>query len=161
MSDRIYGLKPFINQDSKILILGSMPSVASINDGFYYAHPHNRMWKIIAYLAKSDCLNTIEERKLAALKLKLAFFDVIKSCERIGSMDSNIKNVEPNDIALLLKYYPSINRIITNGNKAKQLFLTYNHNLSVDVVHLPSTSPANAQYSLQKLEMLYIPYLSL
>ena len=98
---RISGLKPFINEGSRILILGSMPSIASLQDGFYYAHPQNRMWKIIAAIAGVDELKTIEERKQAALKLHLAFFDVIESCEREGSLDSNIKAVKPNDINLV------------------------------------------------------------
>lgn len=156
---RISGLKPFINEDSKILILGSMPSVASIRDGFYYAHPQNRMWKIIAELSGVEKLKTIEERQSAALKLHLAFFDVIESCEREGSLDSNIKAVKPNDINKLLLQYPKIKRVITNGNKAKDLFLTYNHDCKAEIVHLPSTSPANAAYSLDRLKALYLPYL--
>lgn len=156
---RISGLKPFIDKDSKILILGSMPSVASIKDGFYYAHPQNRMWKIIAALAGVDKLKTIEERQRTALKFHLAFFDVIESCEREGSLDSNIKAVKPNDINKLLLQYPKIKRVITNGNKAKDLFLTYNHDCKAEIVHLPSTSPANAAYSLDRLKELYLPYL--
>ena len=156
---RITGLKPFISQESEILILGSMPSIASIKDGFYYAHPQNRMWKIIAELAGVDELKTIEERKSAALKFHLAFFDVIESCEREGSLDSNIKAVKPNDINHLLLFYPKIKRVITNGNKAKNLFLTYNHNCKAEIIHLPSTSPANAGFSLDRLKKLYLPYL--
>ena len=156
---RISGLKPFINKGSRILILGSMPSIASLQDGFYYAHPQNRMWKIIAAIAGVDELKTIEERKQAALKLHLAFFDVIESCEREGSLDSNIKAVKPNDINSLLLRYPKIKRVITNGNKAKDLFLTYNHDCKVEIIHLPSTSPANAVYSLDRLKALYLPYL--
>ncbi len=156
---RISGLKPFINKGSRILILGSMPSIASLQDGFYYAHPQNRMWKIIAAIAGVDELKTIEERKQAALKLHLAFFDVIESCEREGSLDSNIKAVKPNDINSLLLSYPKIKRVITNGNKAKDLFLTYNHDCKAEIIHLPSTSPANAVYSLDRLKALYLPYL--
>ena len=148
---RISGLKPFINKGSRILILGSMPSIASLQDGFYYAHPQNRMWKIIAAIAGVDELKTIEERKQAALKLHLAFFDVIESCEREGSLDSNIKAVKPNDINSLLLRYPKIKRVITNGNKAKDLFLTYNHDCKAEIIHLPSTSPANAACSLEAL----------
>ena len=156
---RISGLKPFINKGSRILILGSMPSIASLQDGFYYAHPQNRMWKIIAAIAGVDELKTIEERKQAALKLHLTFFDVIESCEREGSLDSNIKAVKPNDINSLLLRYPKIKRVITNGNKAKDLFLTYNHDCKAEIIHLPSTSPANAVYSLDRLKALYLPYL--
>ena len=156
---RISGLKPFINEGSRILILGSMPSIASLQDGFYYAHPQNRMWKIIAAIAGVDELKTIEERKQAALKLHLAFFDVLESCEREGSLDSNIKAVKPNDINSLLLRYPKIKRVITNGNKAKDLFLTYNHDCKAEIIHLPSTSPANAVYSLDRLKALYLPYL--
>ena len=156
---RISGLNPFINEGSRILILGSMPSIASLQDGFYYAHPQNRMWKIIAAIAGVDELKTIEERKQAALKLHLAFFDVIESCEREGSLDSNIKAVKPNDINSLLLRYPKIKRVITNGNKAKDLFLTYNHDCKAEIIHLPSTSPANAVYSLDRLKALYLPYL--
>ncbi len=158
MTDRIYGLEPFIPCDATILVLGSMPSVASLREQFYYAHKQNRFFKIISYLVQRD-LNTIDEKKSALSVLKIGLYDVIHSCIREGSLDSKIKDVEPSDLEELLKKYPSIKVLITNGSLSKKLFIKYSSHLlnkpHLKVIHLPSTSPANAMMSLEKLIEVY------
>ena len=159
MSGRIFGFKPFIYPEATTLILGSMPSVASLEQGFYYAHKQNRLWKIVGKLAGIEDLNLkgVAEKKRAAKKLKLSFFDVIASCEREGSLDSAIKNPEGEDIKALLESYPNIDTIIVNGGIAKKLFLKFNHKdeLKAQVFFLPSTSAANAAMSFERLFALY------
>ncbi len=159
MRERIFGFKPFIYPQAQTLILGSMPSVASLEQGFYYAHKQNRLWKIVGKLAGIEDLNLkdVEEKKKAALKLKLSFFDVIASCEREGSLDSAIKNPKGEDIKALLDEYPNITKVIVNGGLAKKLFLKFNKldELSAQVFFLPSTSAANAAMGFDKLFALY------
>lgn len=158
MPERIFGLAPFIYPEARVLILGSMPSEASLKQGFYYGHKQNRLWKIVGVMLGRE-LNTIEEKKAAAHELRLAFFDVIKSCVREGSLDSAITKPEPEDIADICAQYPSIERIILNGGLAKKLFFKFNDlsKIKAEVFSLPSTSPANAQYSLERLTALYSP----
>lgn len=146
---------PIINHQSKILILGSMPGVKSLEKQQYYAHPQNRFWKLIGLLCNYNNLSDLEyDNKLnILLNNKLALWDVIKSCERKGSMDSDILNESPNNFDLLLKKYPNIEKICFNGNKAYTSFKKYfpefllNYNYFV----LPSTSPANARFHIENL----------
>lgn len=142
---------PLIKKDARILILGSMPSPASRAVSFYYGHPQNRFWKMLALIYKREEFKSIEEKKAFCLKNKLALFDVIARCEIVGASDASIRNVTPNDIAGLIKG-TAIRRIILNGNKAALLFQRYIKVPStVEVVSLPSTSAANASMTLAKL----------
>lgn len=150
----IYSFKPFINETSRILILGSMPSVKSLEQNFYYMNKQNRFWKIIGILVGST-LNNIEDYKNALNCLHIALFDVIKSCERQGSADSKIKNIEINNISALLNDYPYITKIINNGKMSYNLYNKYIKDIKVPNVYLPSTSPANARFSLETLAELY------
>lgn len=149
-------LEPFIYPEAKVLLLGSMPSVQSLRHNFYYAHPQNRLWKIVAALTGRE-LTDQADKETAAKQLHLALFDVIASCERQGSMDSNIKNVVPQDLAALLRQYPGIRKILLNGRLAATLFFRYNQDIAgtIPCVALPSTSPANASWSLQRLTEVY------
>ncbi|HIV15792.1 MAG TPA: DNA-deoxyinosine glycosylase [Candidatus Avisuccinivibrio pullicola] len=159
MPERLYGLKPFIYEGAEVLILGSMPSVASLQQGFYYGHPQNRLWHILGLLSGTDDLarQSIPVKQSIARFLKVAFFDVIRSCERTGSLDSAIRAPEPEDIAALLELHPSVKRIILNGGLAKKLFFKFNDAgaFKAEIYSLPSTSPANAAWSLDKLYPLY------
>ena len=159
MAERIYGLDPFIPENAQVLVLGSMPSVASLQAGFYYMHKQNRFFKILGLYLNSN-LDTIEKRKQALITMKIALYDVISSCVREGSLDSKIHDIETADIKSVLKKHPGIKRIITNGSLSKQLFLKHFSLLNIEVVHLPSTSPANAMYNLERLSRLYIPALT-
>lgn len=147
----IHPIEPIINKDSKILILGSFPSVKSRELNFFYMHPQNRFWKILNYLFKDDFYSADIDTKIKLChKHKIALFDVIKSCTIIGSSDSTIENVIPNDINFLIKN-TNIKHIYCNGNKSYSLFLKYNKDISIPVSQMPSTSPANAKMSLDDL----------
>ncbi len=143
---------PVIDSQSEILILGSFPSVKSRENNFYYMHPQNRFWDVLRVLFddtqfKSDDIDT----KILALKRHhIALYDVIESCDIIGSKDSSITNVHPADIVSLIEG-TNINKILLNGNKAKTLFNQYNPSLMPLASVVPSTSSANAQYSLERL----------
>ena len=142
---------PVYDKKSKVLILGSLPSVKSREAGFYYGHPQNRFWKLLAALLSCPVPETIEEKKRMLLTHHIAVWDVIESCDIIGSSDSSIKNVVPADIGKLLEN-ADIGRIFANGKKAESLYKKYIFpKTKVPVTALPSTSPANAACSLEKL----------
>jgi len=142
---------PVFNEESKILILGTFPSVKSREMQFYYGHPQNRFWKVIAGVTDNKVPVTIEEKKNLLLRSKIAIWDVIAQCEIVGSSDSSIKNVVPADIGKVLQN-SSIKKVFANGNTAKKLYDKYIlPKLGVEIEGLPSTSPANAGYSLEKL----------
>ncbi len=143
--------EPIYSKESNILILGSFPSVISRKQNFYYAHPQNRFWKLIAAIYNSEKPTTIEEKKKLILDNKLAIWDSIKSCDIIGSADSTIQNIEVNDINSLINK-TSINKVIFNGRKSFETYIKYNKKLeNIKYIELPSTSPANAQYSFDRL----------
>lgn len=142
--------KPIYSKDSKILILGSIPSVISREDNFYYAHPQNRFWKIISKIYNEKIPTTKEEKTKLIINNNLAIYDVIKSCDIEGSADSSIKNVKLNNLDLLIQK-SKIEKIIFNGNKAYELYNKYEKNKFSNTKVLPSTSPANAKYTLEDL----------
>ena len=142
---------PVYDENSKVLILGSFPSVKSREQGFYYGHPQNRFWKVLAALCGCEIPQTIEEKKNMLLVNHIAVWDVIDSCDIIGSSDSSIKNVVPADIAGLLPK-TNISRILLNGKLAGKLYKKYSQGIiELPAAVLPSTSPANAACSLEKL----------
>ncbi len=143
--------QPVYNELSKILILGSFPSVKSREEGFYYGHPRNRFWQVMAAICNCPVPRTIEEKKTMLLANNYAIWDVIDSCDIIGSSDSSIRNVIPADIAGLVKK-TQITKIFLNGQMAGKLYRKYiEPYLEIDTEILPSTSPANAASSLDTL----------
>lgn len=143
--------EPVYNADASILILGSLPSVKSREAGFYYGHPQNRFWKVLAIIFGVTVPITIEEKKKMLLEHHIAIWDVIESCDIIGSSDSSIKNVVPADIGAVLKQ-AKIQRIYANGKKAESLYQKYVYpKTKMPITALPSTSPANAACSLEEL----------
>lgn len=143
---------PVYDKASEILILGSFPSVKSREMQFFYGHPQNRFWKLIAELYGEPKPETIEEKKALLLKHHIALWDVIASCDIAGSSDSSIRNVVPNDVSYIIER-SRISRIYANGGKAKQLYDRYlAKKTGMEAVLLPSTSPANAAYSLERLK---------
>lgn len=147
----IHTFEPVYDNRSEILILGTFPSVKSRERGFYYQHPQNRFWKVISALAGWPIPDTIEAQKRMLLENRIAIWDVIYSCDITGSSDSSIKNVVPNDIRALLNK-TVIKTIYTNGGKAYELYNRYCYQqTNKEIIKLPSTSPANASYSLEKL----------
>ena len=148
-SDHI--LLPVINKDSKVLILGSFPSVKSMEKNFYYMHPQNRFYRILGELLGCDIYSkSIEEKEEILLKHHIALYDVIESCSIEGSSDSSIKNVVPCNVEKLIEG-SNIIHIFINGKKAYDLFIKYNKNIRIPYTMLPSSSPANAKYSLKDL----------
>ena len=143
-----HNIEPVFNKESKILILGSFPSVKSRKQQFFYGHPQNRFWKVISSITNEELPTTIDEKKNLLLRNHIAVWDVIKSCDIIGSSDSSISNVRANDIYRILNV-ANIKSIYANGDKSYSLFRKYFKEL--DIIKLPSTSPANAQYSLERL----------
>lgn len=151
METHIHQFEPVYNQNSHILILGTFPSIKSRETHFYYGHPQNRFWKVLAAILKSPISSSIEEKKAFLLGHSIAVWDVIKSCDIHGSSDISIRNVIPNDITRITLSAP-ITHIYANGQKAYDLFLRYCANpSSLPITKLPSTSPANASYSLERL----------
>ncbi|MBR0385791.1 MAG: DNA-deoxyinosine glycosylase [Erysipelotrichaceae bacterium] len=147
----VHPLDPVFNENSEILILGSFPSVASRKQNFFYGHPRNRFWKVLAALFEQEVPQTIEEKKAFLLKNHIAVWDVIHSCEITGSSDASIRNVVPNDLSLILNKAP-IRKIYANGTTAKRLYDRYCQNeTGREAVLLPSSSPANAACDLDKL----------
>jgi len=147
--------EPVYDAKSKILILGSLPSVKSREQGFYYGHPQNRFWKVLAAVLNVRAPATIEEKKRMLLAGRIAVWDVIESCDIIGSSDSSIRNVVPADIGAVLSK-TDIGAIFANGKKAESLYRKYIFpKTKVPVTALPSTSPANAACSLEKLILLW------
>lgn len=145
-------IPPFINDDSTILILGSLPSFKSREDGFFYAHPQNRFFKALAGVFDEEITNDINERKLFLKRHKIALYDVIYECDIVGSSDASIKNVKAIDLKGLLQKYPNIKKIFTTGKKAKDLYDKYlKPTVDIETISLPSSSAANANMSLEKL----------
>lgn len=142
---------PLYNKDSRILILGSFPSVKSREQMFFYGHPQNRFWKVISSVFECDVPQTIEEKKQLLLKHGIALWDVIASCEITGSSDSSIKNVKVNDLSIILEE-ADIRQIFVNGRTAEKYFKKYTKaQIKRDAICLPSTSPANAAWSVNRL----------
>ena len=152
---QIHNIEPYYNYDSKILILGSFPSVKSREVGFYYGHPQNRFWKVLAAVYEDSIPSTIEKKKKFLKVHKIALWDVIGSCEITGSSDSSIKNIEVNPVGEIIPN-TEIKKIIANGKTAEKLYKKYlNDKINLPFESLPSTSPANASYSLEKLTKLW------
>ena len=146
-----HGFGPVYDEKSRILILGSFPSVKSREEGFFYGHPRNRFWKILAAVCNEPEPVTIEEKKQFLLKNGIALYDVIEECEIVGSSDSSIRNVIPADLNPVLEV-SQISAVYTNGRLAGKLYRKYQEPVTgLPCVELPSSSPANAAFSLEKL----------
>lgn len=151
MALEFHNIEPVYGENSKILILGSFPSVKSRETGFFYGHPQNRFWRVVAAVRNETVPETIAEKKSFLLRNGIAVWDVIKSCDITGSGDSSIKNAVPNDISVILKTAP-IERIFCNGAASYKLYKRFlEPETGMAAVKLPSTSPANAAYSLDRL----------
>ena len=150
-TSQIHNIEPIWDCNFRILILGYFPSVKSREMAFFYGHPQNRFWKVIANIYEEELPKTIDEKKEMLLKNKIAIWDVIKSCDIIGSADNSIKNVVPNNLDIIFKN-ANIENIYVNGNQALNLYNKYLLPIiKIKATLLPSTSPANATYSFEKL----------
>ena len=146
----MHEFKPIYDNKSKILILGTMPSIKSRANKFYFSNPTNRFFKIMETLFNTKLLSN-DDKKAFLLKNKIALWDVCKECEILASSDSSIKNIIPNDISIILKSSP-IKAIFTTGKTAYKLYQKYIFpTTKIEAISLPSSSSANASYSLDKL----------
>lgn len=151
MTHVIHKIPPVYNKNSQILILGSFPSVKSREGQFFYHHKQNRFWKVLSAVVNDVLPETVDEKKEFLLRNHIAVWDVIASCDIEGSSDSSIKNAVPNNFSDILKAAP-IRQIYTNGGTAYKLYHKYCEKMTgIKAVKLPSTSPANASYSLDRL----------
>ena len=142
---------PLYNKESRVLILGSFPSVKSREQMFFYGHPQNRFWKVVSKVFECSEPTTIEEKKQFLFKNGIALWDVSASCEITGSSDSSIRNVKVNDVSIILQQ-AQISRIFVNGKTAEKYFKKYmREQINRDAICLPSTSPANAAWSVARL----------
>ena len=144
-------ISPIYDEHSRVLILGSFPSVKSRKAQFFYGHPQNRFWSVLSALFEEPAGDTPAEKTAFLLRHHLALWDVIASCDITGSADSSIANVVPNDLSGILQT-ANITQIFTNGKTADRLYRQYLlPQTGIAAVCLPSTSPANAQWSREKL----------
>ena len=146
-----HGIAPVYDEKAEILILGSFPSVASRAEGFFYGHPRNRFWRVLAAVFGESVPQTVEQKKELLLGNRVALFDVLASCEIEGSSDSSIKGAVPNDLTPILSG-GRIRRIFVNGKTAERLYNKYlKEKTGLLATVLPSTSPANAAWSEERL----------
>ena len=145
---------PVYDADSEVLILGTLPSVKSRENHFYYGHKQNRFWKVLADLCGEPVPETIEEKKAMLFRRGVAVYDVIEQCSIIGSSDSSIKDVVPADLGKIVGE-SQIQKVYTNGKTAGKLYKKYQDKENLPMEELPSTSPANAAYSLEKLTEIW------
>jgi len=147
----VHTIAPTYDEHSRVLVLGSVPSPKSRESGYNYGHPQNRFWKVVAALYKEEVPMTVEERHAFLLRNRIAAWDSIHQCTIIGSSDSSIKDVIPNDLSPILKA-AKIETIYCNGKKSWEMYHKYiEPQTGREAVALPSTSPANAAWSLEKL----------
>ncbi len=159
MPQKNVGFEPVYNNQSKLLILGSFPSPRSFEEDFYYGHPQNRFWPLLAALLKEPLPQTKEQKTALLLNHRIALWDTLQSCTRQGASDATIRHAVPNDIARLVKQ-SAVDTILCNGAASYTYYKRYaEKNTAIEAVKLPSTSPANAQYSFEKLANLWGRYL--
>lgn len=155
-SERItHAFAPVFDCESRVLVLGTMPSPKSRELGFYYSHPRNRFWPVMAKLLCEKIPETAEEKQNFCLRNKIALWDVLKECDIEGASDSSIKNAVPNDISIILNS-ADIKAVFTTGATAAKLYKKFiEPENGISVIALPSTSPANAKMSLDALAEEY------
>ena len=142
---------PVVSPESRVLILGSFPSVKSREQGFYYGHPQNRFWRVLAEIYHEPLPLTIEAKRALVLRHGLALWDVIASCDITGSSDASVKNAVPVDIARVMRA-ADIGTVICNGALSGKLYARYlQPTTGIEALVLPSTSPANAAWTLPRL----------
>ena len=151
----INSFQPFVDSDTKILILGTMPGIASLENQEYYAHPRNHFWRIIYKLYSDQEVPTLFSDKIKLLQANsIGIWDVLENCERKGSLDMHIKNYKENDFESLFKKFPAIHKIAFNGKEShKYFFKKFGQIKGITYYVMPSTSPANTMSFEKKLEI--------
>ena len=147
----IHPIPPLFDENSEKLILGSFPSVKSREAMFFYGHPQNRFWKLLPLIFDEKIPVTIEEKSALILRHNLALWDSIHSCVITGSSDSSVKDVVPNDLSVIINN-SRVTQIFCNGALSHKMYMKYIYpQTKIEAVKLPSTSPANAAYSIERL----------
>ena len=147
----LHPIPPVYDRHSRVLILGSFPSVRSREEGFFYGHPQNRFWKVLAAVFSAPVPVSVPEKKAFLLSHGIALWDVIARCEITGSSDASVKNAEPTDLSVILQS-ASVRRVYCNGTLAYDLYRRYQLPMTgLEAVKLPSTSPANAAWTESRL----------
>jgi len=141
-SQKLIGFPPVVGKSPRIMILGSMPGVESLNKQQYYGYPRNQFWAILMTLLKREIFNNYEDKKRTLMNNHIALWDVVHSCRRNGSLDSNLKDVKTNDFNYLFEKYFTLKAVFCNGQTAYKLFKQYNDDINLPIIALPSTSPA-------------------
>lgn len=151
----VHTIPPLYDSHSRVLLLGSIPSPKSREIGFFYAHPQNRFWRVLAAVLGEEVPQTIDEKRAMCLKHHVALWDTIARCDIVGASDTSIRNAEPNDIGKLVRE-SKITRIFATGGKSAELYRKLiEPQLHIPITQLPSTSPANAAWSLERLIEAY------
>ncbi|WP_346704060.1 DNA-deoxyinosine glycosylase [uncultured Agathobaculum sp.] len=151
----VHTIPPLYDSHSRVLLLGSIPSPKSREAGFFYAHPQNRFWRVLAAVLGEEVPQTIEEKRAMCLKHHVALWDTIARCDIAGASDTSIRNAVPNDIGKLVRE-SEITRIFATGGKSAELYRKLiEPQLHIPIMQLPSTSPANAAWSLERLIEAY------
>ena len=150
LKTQVHNIPPLYDEKSRVLILGSFPSVKSREAAFFYAHPQNRFWPTLAAVLGEETPKTVKEKKAMALRRGVAMWDTIGSCEIVGSSDASITNVVPNDLSVILDA-ADLQAIFCNGGTAYRFYRRYDEAVWGKAEALPSTSPANASFSLDRL----------
>lgn len=150
-----HNIPPLYDAESRVLLLGSIPSPKSREAGFFYGHPQNRFWRVLAAVLGEDVPQTIAEKRAMCLRHHVALWDTLAQCDIAGASDTSIKNAVPNDIGLLLRG-SKIERIFATGGKSAELYRKLIEPVThVPITQLPSTSPANAAWPLERLIEAY------
>ena len=155
----VHPFAPVCPQDAQVLILGSFPSVQSRLNGFYYGNKQNRFWPLVSHLLHESLPETNEEKAAMLIRHRIALWDVVQACDIKGSSDSSLRRAIPNDIPALLNACP-IEKVLLNGQTAAKLYAKHFPDSSVAYAVLPSTSPANAAWSMEKLQSAWAPHLA-
>ncbi len=151
----VHTIPPLYDSHSRVLLLGSIPSPKSREIGFFYGHPQNRFWRVLAAVLGEEVPQTIEDKRTMCLKHHVALWDTIARCEIAGASDTSIRNAVPNDIGKLVRE-SEITRIFATGGKSAELYRKLiEPTLHIPITQLPSTSPANAAWSLERLIEAY------
>lgn len=151
----VHTIPPLYDSESRVLLLGSIPSPKSREVGFFYGHPQNRFWRVLAAVLGEPLPQTIEEKRAMCLKHHVALWDTIARCDIAGASDTSIRNAVPNDISKLVRE-SRISRIFATGGKSAELYRKLiEPQLHIPITQLPSTSPANAAWSLERLIEAY------
>ena len=152
----VHPIPPLFDKDCTKLILGSFPSVKSREAQFFYGHPQNRFWKLLAELFSEEVPQTVEEKSALVLRHHIAMWDTIHSCTITGSSDSSIKDVVPNDLSVIIDN-SRVTQIFANGTASYKLYQKYIYPVTgIQAVKLPSTSPANAAFYLERLKQSWV-----